>query len=82
MLLSRLIKNAIKKKSHPSDELDWECLNYWVDLGWLPDSHTAALSVPLLNRTEGEDETKYLEGQDKDRGITHQLLSWANQIRL
>jgi len=31
----------------------YEHLNllWWTDLGWLPDAHPAALSLPLLNRT-------------------------------
>jgi len=29
-------------------------LLWWADLGWLPDAHAAALSLPLLNRTGGE----------------------------
>lgn len=36
-----------------------------------------ALSLPLFNRTQGEN--KKLLSQDKDREITYHLPSWANQ---
>ena len=54
-------------------------LLWWLDLGWMPG---AALSLPLLSCTG---ETKYNErlvGQDTDREITQQLLSWAKQTQL
>ena len=54
---------------------------WWVDLGWLPDAHPAALSH-LLNRAGGENKTENLVGQDKDRDITYRLLSRAKQTRL
>lgn len=47
-----------------------------VDLVWLPDTHPAAHSLPLLKRTE--EKNKMLEefmGQDKDRKILYQLPS-------
>lgn len=48
----------------------------WVDLVWLPDTHPAAHSLPLLKRTE--EKNKMLEelmSQDKDRKILYQLPS-------
>ena len=55
---------------------------WWVNIGWLPGVHQAALSFRLLSRTGGENETKKLVGQDKDREITHQLPAQAKQTEL
>ena len=33
---------------------------WWVDLGWLPGAHPAAVSLPLLSRTGGENMMKSL----------------------
>jgi len=44
---------------------------WWADFG----AHQAALSLPLLNRTEGENVMKKPVNQDKDRDVTHQLTS-------
>lgn len=51
-------------------------------LGWLPDTHPAALSLPLLSRTRGENTKKKLVGRDKDREITYGLASRAKQTQL
>ena len=45
---------------------------WWVVLGQLPDAHTAALTLPLLNSTEGKKNMKKLVGQYKDKEITYQ----------
>lgn len=55
---------------------------WWVDLGCLPDTSPAALSLCLLSRTGGENEIKKLMEQDKDKEIMYQLLSRANQTQL
>lgn len=47
----------------------------WVDPGWLSDTHPATLSLLLLKRAEGENKTKTLAGQDKDKKIPYQSLS-------
>jgi len=39
-------------------------------------------SVLLLSKTGGENKKEKLMGQDKDREIIYQLLSWAKQTRL
>jgi len=52
---------------------------WWVDLGWSPDAHQTALSLLILNRTGEENMMEKLIKRDKDREITHQLLSWAKQ---
>jgi len=38
----------------------------WIDLGWLPDAHPAALSLPLLNRPGRENTLKKLLKMDKE----------------
>lgn len=53
-----------------------------VELCWLPDTYPAALSLPYLNRTGGENKVKKLMGRDKVREITWQSLSWANRLDL
>ena len=55
---------------------------WWVDLVQLPYAHPAALSVPLLNRTRGENKMKKLVGRDKGREIAYQLPSQAKQTQL
>ena len=42
----------------------------------------AALSLPLLSWTGERKYNESLMGQDKDREVTQQLLSWAKQTRL
>jgi len=53
-----------------------------VDLGWLPDAHPAALSLPLLNRTGEENKMEKLVGQDKDRKTAYQLSSQTKRTQL
>lgn len=55
---------------------------WWVNLGWLSDANLATLSLPLVNRTEGENNIKKLVGQDKDLEITYPLPSQSNQTQL
>lgn len=55
---------------------------WWVDLGRLPDACSATLSVPLLDRTGGENEIEELVGRDEDREITDRLLSQAKLTQL
>lgn len=46
------------------------CLSFcWVGHAWLPDTHTAVLSFPILTRTGGENRTEKLVSQEKDRKI-------------
>jgi len=52
---------------------------WWVDLGWLPNAHPAALALPLLSRTGGENKMQKLVRQDKDGEITQELPPWAKQ---
>jgi len=40
---------------------------------------TQPLSLPLLNRIRGKTKMKKFADQDKDRDITYQLPSWAEQ---
>lgn len=54
------------------------CL-WWVGRGQLPDPHPDAPSLPLLNRTGGQNKMETLMGQDKDRQITEQFLSQVKQ---
>jgi len=63
------------KQSVPKNRRGKGC-GWGVYLGWLPGSHCAAPSVVLLIRTERK-KTANIMGQDKDREITHQLLSLA-----
>lgn len=42
---------------------------WWIECGWPPGAHHAALSLPLLNR-RGENTIEKLMGQDKDEEIT------------
>ena len=55
---------------------------WWVDLGQWLGTHPAALSIPLLRRTGGQNRTKKLMSQDKDKEIACQLLSQAKQTQL
>ena len=55
---------------------------WWVDHGRLADPHPATPSLPLLNRTGGENKMEKLVHQDKDRQIADQLLSQAKQTWL
>jgi len=50
---------------------------WWVDLGWMPGTHQATLSLPLLSWTGERKRNKRLMGQDKDREIAWQLASQA-----
>lgn len=54
-----------------SPKTNYSC-NYlwWVDLGWLPDSHPGALSLPLLKTTGGDTMMDKLIGWDKGSSIT------------
>ena len=45
-------------------------------------STKAVLSHPLLRWTGEREYNKRVMGQDNDRDITQQLLSWANQTKL
>lgn len=42
---------------------------WWVGLGWLPEAHPAALSLPLLSWKGGENGMKKLLSPDEDREI-------------
>ena len=55
---------------------------WWLNLGQLPDTYPAVLSLPLLHRIGGENKMEKLIGQDKDRAITYQLPSWTEQCQL
>lgn len=46
---------------------------WWVDLGYGPNTHPAARSLPLWNRTGRENCVKKLMGQHNDREIAYQL---------
>lgn len=48
-----------------------------VDLGLLADTHLAALSVPLLNKREGENAMEELMSADNDKDTTYQLPPWV-----
>lgn len=54
----------------------------WVDVGQLPDPHSATLSVPFLKRAGGQIKKEKLVGWDKDGEITYQLPSRAAQTKL
>lgn len=56
------------------------CHSQWVDLSQLPDAYPAALSLPLLDRTGGEEKKKKLVGKGKDAEISYQLPSQASWI--
>lgn len=43
-------------------------------------AHPAALFSPSFSQDEGENKMEELMGEDKNREITHQLLSHKNQI--
>jgi len=47
------VENAVPGKASGTTPALW-----WVDLGWLPDTYPATLSLPLLNRTEEEEKRK------------------------
>lgn len=47
---------------------------WWINLGWVPDTHPATFSLTLLNRAGEGNKMKKLMGQDKDGEITCQLL--------
>ena len=55
---------------------------WWVDLGWMPGAHQAALSLPFHIWTAERKYNKGLLGWDKDREVTQQLLSWPKQTQL
>jgi len=55
---------------------------WWVGLGWLPGPHPATLSLPLLNRTGGENKTEKLVCQVKDRETTYNYPHRKNCIDL
>ena len=76
-----VLKKHRQELKNKDRELDRRRL-YWVDVGWLPGAHQAALSLPLFNKTGRENTMKKLVGQDKDKEITPQLLSQAKQTRL
>lgn len=48
---------------------------YGLDIGHLPAVHPAVLPLSLLTKMWGENKMENLLGQDKNREITHQLLS-------
>lgn len=51
----------------------------WVDFGWLPRAHQAALSLYLLSRTREKKYNKKLMGQNKDGDTIYWLKTWAKQ---
>ena len=64
----------IISKNEDSTFSEWlVMLLCYVDLGWLPDTHPAALLLPLCNRTRGENKMKNLMDWDKDIEITKQF---------
>lgn len=53
---------------------------WWLNPGQLPDTHPAVLSLPLLNRTGGENHMEKFIGQAKDREITYNYCHGQNRI--
>lgn len=54
---------------------------WWVDHGRLQGTHAATVSLPLLDRTEGENRIKKVVCQDKEMEITYQLPSLTEQTQ-
>lgn len=50
---------------------------WWVDYAWLPATRPAGLSLSL-NR-QGKKVRRKISGQDKDKQVTYQSVSWAKQ---
>jgi len=60
----------------------WCTLVWWVDLGWLLGAHPAALSLPLLSRTRGENIVRSSWVEMRTRRTLTNYHHWQNRLDL